>query len=88
MHTEADADTAEVRSAKARRNKAWLLRWLPVYLKRWGLMALVFWLTATLAPLLAFPPVLGWVFEFAQYTSTGVTIWLVLLYVRNRLAPF
>lgn len=83
-----DGDTPEVRAAKMRRNKAWLLRWLPVYLRRWAVLFLAFWLLATLTALLGFPPVLGWAFEFAQATSVGVAVWLSTLYVRSRLAPF
>lgn len=84
----AAADTAEVRSTKTRRNKTWLLRWLPVYLWRWGALFLVFWLTSTLAPLLALPPALIWALDLAQVLSAGVALWLVTLYVNCRLEPF
>lgn len=39
----ADGDTAEVRCSKARRNKTALLRWLPICLRRWGLLFLASW---------------------------------------------
>jgi len=82
----ADGDTAEVLGAKARKNKAWLLRWLPVYLQRWSLLFLASWLMATLSPLLEFPPVLGWAFEYAQVVSVYAVAWLATMYVRNRMA--
>jgi hypothetical protein len=84
----ADGDTAEMLVAKARKNKAWLLRWLPVYLQRWLLLLVASWLMATLSPWLELPAVLGWAFELAQVVCVYAVAWLTAMYVSNRMAAF
>lgn len=85
LEAAAEDDTAEMRMAKARKNNAWLRRWLPVYLQRWAMLFLAFWFMATLAHELDLPPALGWAFSFAQGASVYSAAWLTVMYLRNRL---
>ena len=76
------ADTPEALIAKARRNKTWLLRWLPRYLKRWGLIFGGFWLLEWFGTFLGLPRPMTWAIEFAAYASLGIMTWLGMLYVQ------
>ena len=80
----APGDTPEVLSAKERRNKAWLQRWMPVYFRRWGVIFGVFWVMSTLAPSLELPSLLISALEFAQYVSAATIVSLTVLYLPSR----
>jgi hypothetical protein len=79
-------DTAEVHLAKARRNRAWLRRWLPTYIGRWALIFLALLTTTNATVEMGFPLILNWTLEFAEYASAGIALWLVYLYYLSALA--
>lgn len=79
-------DTAEVQIAKARRNRAWLKRWLPTYIGRWALIFLALLTTTNATVEMGFPLILNWTLEFAVYASAGIALWLVYLYYLSTFA--
>lgn len=82
----ADDDTSEVRLVKSRRNRAWLQRWLPTYIGRWAVIFLALLTTTNAAVEMGSPLILSWTFEFAEYASGSICLWLVYLYFLSPLA--
>lgn len=77
-------DTRATRRDKTARNKAWLMRWLPVYMLRWSLLfagtVVVNWMAAELG----MPSFITWAGDLIQCACAGMATFCIGLYLHIR----